>query len=81
MSFYTMAFLGMVPFGSLFSGWLAHRVGAPATLAAGGVCCIIASLLFSARLRELREKIRPIYVRKGIIPEVAEGIESASFRV
>lgn len=80
MSFYTMAFMGMVPFGSLLAGGLAHRAGAPATLVAGGVSCVVASALFSVRLKKLREKIKPIYIRKGIIPAVADGIESATFR-
>jgi MFS family permease len=81
MSFYTMAFMGMVPFGSLLSGSLAHHIGAPATLVVGGVFCIIASLVFFLRLDRLQKSIRPMYVKKGIIPEVADGLESASFRV
>ena len=70
MSFYTMSFMGMVPFGSLLAGVLASRIGAPNTLLAGGVCCIIGAILFSARLSSLRTHIRPIYVKKGIIPTV-----------
>ena len=40
MSFYMMAFLGTAPFGSLLAGSLSARIGAPDTLAIGGVCCV-----------------------------------------
>src|SRR5262249_7316529 len=46
MSFYTMAFFGMVPLGSLLGGLLADRIGAPDTIAAGGVLSALAGLLF-----------------------------------
>ena len=32
MSFYTMAFMGMVPFGGSFAGSIASKIGAPATV-------------------------------------------------
>ncbi|MFA6378886.1 MAG: MFS transporter [Candidatus Omnitrophota bacterium] len=78
MSFYAMAFMGMVPFGSLVAGSLASKIGAPWTLCLGGACCILGSLGFAMKLPELRKIIRPIYVKKGIIPEVVQGIQSAS---
>jgi MFS family permease len=78
MSFYTMAFIGMAPFGSLLAGSLASKAGAPNTLLLGGVCCIIGAVIFSRKLPAIREKIRPIYIKKGIMPEVARGIEAAS---
>ena len=40
MSFYTMAFMGMGPFGSLLAGSLAHWVGAPYTVLVGGVATL-----------------------------------------
>ncbi|HET6347170.1 MAG TPA: MFS transporter, partial [Myxococcota bacterium] len=40
MSFYTMAFMGTAPFGSLLAGSLAAHIGAPYTLLLGGVGCI-----------------------------------------
>ncbi|MBF0522980.1 MAG: MFS transporter [Candidatus Omnitrophica bacterium] len=67
MSFYTMAFMGMTPFGSLFAGYLANKIGAPYTLMVGGVCCIFAALGFLRNLPSLREKMRPVYIEKGII--------------
>jgi MFS family permease len=78
MSLFTMAFAGAAPFGSLLAGGLASRIGAPATLLLGGVCCISGSLLFARALPALREMVRPIYARKGIIPEVASGLQSAT---
>ena len=78
MSMYTMAFMGTVPLGSIIAGGLADIIGAPNTVLIGGVCCVIGSFVFAGKLRALREKARPIYVKKGIIPEVAEGIEAAS---
>jgi len=78
MSFYTMSFMGMTPFGSLLAGSLGSKIGAPHTLFLGGVCCIIGALLFFRKLPLIREKIRPIYIQKGIIPEVVKGIGAAS---
>jgi len=46
MSFYTMAFMGMAPFGSLFAGSLAHKIGAPNTFLITGVCCIIGAVWY-----------------------------------
>ena len=69
MSLYTMAFMGMVPFGSLLSGSLADRIGAPATIMIGGITCILGSFLFARKLPSLRKMVRPIYIKKGILPE------------
>ena len=78
MSFYTMAFIGMMPFGSLIAGALAARIGAPNTLALEGLGCILGAFYFGAKLPVIRAKIRPIYLEKGIITEVAEGIQAAT---
>jgi MFS family permease len=78
MSFYTMAIMGMSPFGSLLAGGLASKIGAPGTLIIGGVFCSLGALFFATKLPKLREIIRPIYVRMGIIPEVAKGIQTAT---
>ena len=78
MSFYSMAFMGTVPLGSLLAGSLVHLIGAPLTVVAGGLCCITGAAVFASKLDNLRRLIHPIYVRKGIIPEVAEGLQSAS---
>jgi MFS family permease len=78
MSFYTTAFTGMTPFGSLLAGFLASKIGAPNTLIIGGLCCITGAALFAKQLPLLKGLVRPIYVKMGIIPEVAEGLQHAS---
>jgi MFS family permease len=78
MSFYALAVLGMAPFGSLLAGSVAAKVGAPWTILAGGLACVVSSLIFLRRLPVIRQLVRPIYVQKGIIPEVATGIQGAS---
>ena len=67
MAFYTMAFLGTAPLGSLLAGVLADRIGEPATIAAGGVVCLLGAGWFASRLPRLRELVRPIYVERGIL--------------
>jgi MFS family permease len=71
MAFYTLAVVGVSPFGSLLAGALAARFGAPATLMASGAICAAGSLWFSLNLPSLRRVIRPIYVELGILPEPA----------
>jgi len=62
MAVYSMMFMGMAPFGSLLAGALAQRFGAPATVAAGGVVCIIGALVFGLCLPALRQETRQIIV-------------------
>jgi MFS family permease len=69
MSYYTMAFVGMAPFGSLLAGALAHQIGAPRTVIVSGVTCILGSLWFWSRLPHIRKEMRPIYERLGIVPQ------------
>jgi MFS family permease len=78
MSFFAMAFFGTVPFGSLLAGSLAQRIGAPRTIGLGGIVCVVGAALFFRALPELRRHARPTYQRLGILPEVAEGLQSAS---
>ncbi len=78
MSYYTMAFFGMAPFGSLLAGSVAARIGAPTTLLISGLVLSVGALWFGVHLKELRRAIRPIYIELGILPEVATGIQSAT---
>jgi hypothetical protein len=78
MSLFTMAFIGIAPFGSLIAGTLANAIGARNTLLIGGVSCLAGGALFARNLPNIRKKIRPIYVKMGIISEVATGMQSAA---
>jgi MFS family permease len=78
MSFFAVAFLGMAPFGSFGVGTMAGIVGPRETLLVGAVCCLGATLIFARQLPKIREVVRPIYVKMGIIKEVAEGMETAA---
>jgi len=69
MSFYTAAFLGMAPFGSLLAGALADAVGVAATLTVGGIACVAGAIHLARKRPQLRAHIRPIYARLGILPK------------
>jgi MFS family permease len=78
MSFYVMAFLGTAPFGSLMAGSLSARIGAPYTLMIGGVICLAGAARFATALPAIRQAVRPIYVRMGILPELADRARAAT---
>jgi len=67
MAFYTMAFLGTAPIGSLIAGVAADRIGPQRTILLGGLSCIMAGVWFALSLPRLRELVRPIYVERGIL--------------
>ena len=67
MAFYTMAFLGTAPIGSLVAGLLADRIGPQRTIMLGGLSCVAAGAWFASRLPRLRALVRPIYVERGIL--------------
>jgi MFS family permease len=68
MSYYATAFFGAAPFGSLFAGALANRIGAPITVIITGGCCAAASLWFLFELPKIRPIMRPIYQEMGVLP-------------
>ena len=72
MSYYTMAFVGMAPFGSLLAGTLAHAVGAPWTVIANGSAVLLGAAWFATQLPAVRREIRPIYREMGILPPEEE---------
>lgn len=78
MSFYMMAFMGMMPLGSLWSGAVAERIGTQHTLLLCGLGCIAMAALFARHLPRVANLIRPIYQQMGIIPEVASGLENTA---
>jgi MFS family permease len=78
MSLYAMAFMGMGTIGSLVGGWLATIIGAPLTVAMGGMGCLVTAAWFTRARPRLRELVHPVYQELGIIPEVATGLLTAS---
>src|SRR5690606_10382153 len=57
MSFYSMAFLGMAPFGSLLAGALADLVGVNYTLLICGILVLAAIIPFALQLPNLRKLV------------------------
>ncbi len=81
MAVYSMMFMGMAPFGALLAGSLAHSLGAPATVALGGLACSAGALVFAWRLPALRLEARrmivALQVAGGEPPEEITGEASA----
>jgi MFS family permease len=83
MSFLAMSFMGMTPFGVLMVGALASRlsrdpfIGAERTMLLTSAVCLAASIRYWMNLGTIRKYIRPIYVQRGILPEIAEGLQIA----
>ncbi len=71
MSYYTMAFFGAAPFGSLLAGVLAHWIGAPATVIVTGAVCVAGSIVFLLRLPSIRESTRLIYQQQDLLAATA----------
>lgn len=78
MSYYTMAFVGMAPFGSLLAGAMAHAIGAPHTVVVSGIACIAGAGWFWSRLPSMRREMRPIYERLGIVPQSSLTLEEGT---
>jgi MFS family permease len=78
MSFYTLAFLGMAPLGSLLTGVLSTWLGEPMTFLINGLLCLAGAAFFGLSLPRLRVLVRPIYARLNILPPLTTGIASAS---
>ncbi len=68
MSYYTMAFVGSAPFGSLLAGMLAHEIGAPHTVMITGGLCMAGAVWFALRLPAVDAAMRPVYEAKGFLP-------------
>ena len=66
MSVYSMMFMGMAPLGALSAGALAHRLGAPWTVATGGVACIAAAIWFGRHMPKLRAEVRDLVLAQGM---------------
>jgi len=75
MAVYSMMFMGMAPLGALAAGLAAHAFGAPGTVAAGGVLCILGGAIFARKLPSLRtEGRRLIIAQQAVGGEPAQGM-------
>ena len=79
MAVYSMMFLGMAPFGALLSGWSADHIGAPKTVALGGVIAIVGALVFARRLPTIRREARQLLDAASV--EAQETMEEVAARV
>jgi len=70
MSLFLMAYAGMMPFGSLFGGFMADRFGAPVTLECGGVACCLAALVFLRALPEINREVKPAVDQRHLAPAI-----------
>ncbi len=64
MAVYAMMLMGMAPIGALLAGALAGRIGAPSTVIAGGVACVVGAALFASRLPALRPGARALIAQR-----------------
>jgi predicted MFS family arabinose efflux permease len=70
MSYYSTAFFGAAPFGSLMAGALAHRIGAPHTVIVTGACCLLGAFWFLRERPRIADIMRPIYREMGLLPRL-----------
>jgi len=66
MAVYSMMFMGMAPFGALFAGSIAERIGAPYTVTIGGLVCVASAVVFASRLPALRVVARQLIVAQEL---------------
>ena len=69
MSLYAMMFLGMTPFGSLLAGALADRIGAPVTVALGGLASCLGGLAFLRKWPAMRAPARDLIAAQGMMTQ------------
>jgi MFS family permease len=72
MSYYTMFFIGVAPFGHFLAGWLAEHIGVQATFIVGGGISLVTGAVFWAQRHTFRAHLRTVYVSRGIIPASEE---------
>ena len=71
MAIYSMMFMGMAPFGALLAGALADRLGAPLTVAAGGMVCLGGAFLYRMHLPAIRKEARQLILAQETAREPA----------
>jgi len=66
MAVYSMMFMGMAPFGALLGGALADRLGAPITVAVGGLASIVGAIWFGKQLPVFRGEARQLIIAQAM---------------
>lgn len=66
MAVYSMMFMGMAPIGSLLAGAVANHIGAPRTVALGGLTCLAGGLFFGTKWPALRGEVRQLILAQGM---------------
>jgi MFS family permease len=72
MSFFIMAFTGIIPLGGLLQGWAAGKTGVPVIVFAGALLGAASAVVFIFNLKELGPIMKKVYVKKGMIPEAED---------
>ena len=67
VSIYAMCFLGVVPLGTLLTGFMVGHLGAPLTLTLAGGFCLAGSALFALVYPRVRAGLLPVYRELGIV--------------
>jgi len=67
MSVYAMSLIGLAPFGALFAGAFADRVGAPVTVIMGAVACLGGAAIFGLHLPKIRDEARRLIVAQQLV--------------
>ena len=81
MGYLAMTFTGIAPVGSMFLGSLEKQTGLPAIILISGVSCALGGIIFEYYRPLVRKHARQVYIRKGIIQEIATGIDATEEQI
>ena len=66
MALYSMMFMGMAPLGALMGGALSDRLGAPMTVAIGGLASVAGAWWFGVQLPKIRGEARKLILAQAM---------------
>jgi MFS family permease len=66
MAVYSMMFMGLAPVGALLGGALSDRLGAPWTVAIGGLASVLGAWWFSVQLPKVRAEARQLIMAQAM---------------
>jgi MFS family permease len=66
MAVYSMMFMGMAPIGALLGGAISDRLGAPVTVAMGGLAAVAGAWWFGVQLPKIRVEARRLIVAQSM---------------